>query len=266
MKPPVFSPDWPDDVQALYRHDMDEMWDRSLAPHLWNQYHNLLDCYLGIAGDSPLRILDVGCAQATLALLLAERGHRVTAVDIRPRFLEYAQSRYTHGDIRFLAANALEEDLPGTFDLVFANQIIEHLVYPDKLVGRLRSLLTPGGRLVITTPNGDYVKNPLQSYHDLGDPKNWEHMQFSADGDGHFYAYLAGELREVMHGAGLVDIATRFLETPFMSGHMKARYLHRVLPVSVLRRADRGLLSISALASKLAHQLLVTGRSPEPHD
>ena len=78
----------------------------------------------------PLEILDVGCAQGTLALLLAERGHRVTAVDLRADFLQYAQSRHTHGDVRFLQANALEEDIPGQYDLVFANQLIEHLVYP----------------------------------------------------------------------------------------------------------------------------------------
>src|SRR5207342_664659 len=102
MIPPVYNPAWPDDVKALYRHDMQEIWDRRLTPQIWNQYHNQLDYYLGIAGDEPLSVLDVGCAQGTLALLLAERGHHVTAVDIRPQFLDYAKSRHTHGDIRFL--------------------------------------------------------------------------------------------------------------------------------------------------------------------
>ena len=80
MKPPQFDPSWPDDVFALYRHDMQEIWDRSIAPQIWNQYHNQLDLYRRISnGRGRLDILDVGCAQGTLALLLAEDGHNVCA-------------------------------------------------------------------------------------------------------------------------------------------------------------------------------------------
>ena len=262
MNPPVYDPAWPDDVQALYRHDMQEIWDRRLTPQIWNQYHNQLDYYLAIAGDEPRSILDVGCAQGTLALLLAERGHHVTAVDIRPQFLEYAKSRHTHGDIRFLAANVLEDDLPGGHDLVFANQIIEHLVYPADLLGRLKKLLKPGGRLVATTPNGHYVKNSLPSYRDLGDPKEWEHMQFSADGDGHFFAYRAKELEEIFQSTGFAEIRTKFFETPFISGHMKVRHLHGFTPAAILRAADRALLALPKLGRISAHQLLVTGIRP----
>ena len=58
--------------------------------------------YLGIADRYRARtVLDIGAAQATLALLLAESGRSVTAVDIRPQFLEYAKTRYQRGDIRF---------------------------------------------------------------------------------------------------------------------------------------------------------------------
>lgn len=144
MKPPVFDATWPDDVKALFRHDMQEMWDPNVAPQIWNQYHNQIDLYLAFAGQKPLRILDVGCAQGTLALLLAEQGHSVIAVDIRPQFLDYARSRHTAGDVRFMAANVLEEDLPDGQDLVFANQVIEHLVYPGRLISRLERLLAPG--------------------------------------------------------------------------------------------------------------------------
>jgi len=95
VKAPIYDESWPDDVKALYRHDMEEIWDRRIAPQIWTSYHNQLDMYLAIAGNKPLSILDVGCAQGTLALLLAERGHRVTALDLRPQFLTYAQSRQT---------------------------------------------------------------------------------------------------------------------------------------------------------------------------
>jgi 2-polyprenyl-6-hydroxyphenyl methylase/3-demethylubiquinone-9 3-methyltransferase len=262
MKPPQPSPTWPPEVMAVYRHDLQEMWDRSIAPHVWNQYHNQLDQYLALAGRAPLDILDVGCAQGTLALLLAERGHRVTAVDLRREFLEYAQSRHTHGDVRFLQLNALEQEIPDRYDLVFANQLIEHLVYPDRLVARLKAALRPGGRLVVTTPNGDYLRNDLPAYRELGDLRQWEHLQFSADGDGHFFAYRAEELLGVFRSAGLQQVRAVFFETPWISGHMRVRHLHRWMPSGVLRALDRLALAAPRLGRRLAHQLLVTGVAP----
>lgn len=262
MKPPVFSPQWSAELQALYHHDVREVWDRSIAPHIWNQYHNQLEQYFAIAGDAPLDILDVGCAQATLALLLGERSHRVTAVDLRPEFLAYGRSRHTHGDVRFVQANALEDRIPGQYDLIFANQLIEHLVYPAKLLGRLRGNLRPGGRLVVTTPNGDYLRNDLPSFRELGDPRQWEHFQGTADGDGHFYAYRAEELLALFHGAGLQDVRASFFESPLISGHLKVRHVHRFAPVALLRGLDRLVLRTPWLGRRGAHQLLVTGSEP----
>jgi 2-polyprenyl-6-hydroxyphenyl methylase/3-demethylubiquinone-9 3-methyltransferase len=262
MRPPIFNPDWPHEVQALYRHDMQEIWDPAIAPHVWNQYHNQLDYYLRIAGDRRQAILDVGCAQGTLALLLAEHGHQVTAVDLRPAFLDYARARYTDGDVRFLCANVLEDDIPGVYDLIFANQIIEHLVYPDKLLGRLMACLRPGGRLVVTTPNGDYLKNTLPSFGQLGDPRDWEHRQNTADGDGHFFAYLKDELMGLLRSAGFTAIEVSFFESPMISGHMKLRYLHGTVPVSVLRTVDKLIVRVGWLGRMLCHQLMVTGARP----
>lgn len=262
MKPPVPSDQWSAELRALHRHDMQEIWDRSIAPHMWNQYHNQLDQYLRIAGSQPLDILDVGCAQGTLALFLAEGGHRVTAVDLRPEFLDYAQSRHTHGDVRFLQANALEGEIPGQYDLIFANQLIEHLVYPEKFLTRLRGNLRPGGRLVVTTPNGDYVRNHLPSFRELGDPRQWEHLQFTADGDGHFYAYLADELVGICRSVGLDSIKATFFESPMISGHMKVRHIHGFTPAGMLRALDRAVLGLPVLRRRLAHQLMVTGTLP----
>jgi len=262
LKPPVALTTWSAELQAVHRHDMQEIWDRSLAPHVWNQYHNQLDQYLGIAGDKPLDILDVGCAQGTLALLLGERGHRVTAVDLRQEFLDYAQSRHTHGDVRFVQANALQENIPGRYDLVFANQLIEHLVYPKEFLARLRNNLRPGGRLVVTTPNGAYIKNNLPSFRELGDPRQWEHLQFTADGDGHFYAYRADELVDICQAAGLQNVQARFFESPLISGHMKVRHIHRFTPAGLLKTLDRVLLATPWLGTRSAHQLLVSGNEP----
>jgi len=38
----VYDPAW-SEVKALYRHDIQEIWDPTINRHIWNQYHNQLD-------------------------------------------------------------------------------------------------------------------------------------------------------------------------------------------------------------------------------
>lgn len=259
MKRPVRDPNWPDDVAEIYRNDMREMWDASIERHMFNAYHNQLDVYLAIADRYRARtVLDIGAAQATLALLLAESGRSVTAVDIRPQFLEYAKTRYERGDIRFVAGNAFELPDLGTFDLVFANQIIEHLVYPAEFLRNVAKFADARGAIVITTPNHDYFRSPLPSFTELGDPKQHEHLQFSAGGGGHFFAYTEEELRRAANEAGLDIVEVIYFETPAISGHFGVRFVHGLLPAGALRFFDRASLKLAP--RKLAHQLCVVLR------
>lgn len=259
MKKPVYNPSWNAEVMALYRHDMQEIWDPGIAIHIWNQYHNQLDIYLAIAEGTSKRILDIGCAQGTLALMLAEYGHHVTAVDIRQSFLDYAASRHERGDIRFIRADILELALAERFDLIYANQVIEHLTHPLEFLQKLRGMLNPGGKLVVTTPNGQYLRNSLPSYSEMGDLADYSHLRNSADADGHFFAYTASELVRLLEVAGFVKPSVTCFESPWISGHMKLRYIHGIVPASVFKLLDRALLSVPWIGTRMAHQLLVQG-------
>lgn len=263
MKPPIFDSNWNSEVNLLHEHDLREIWDRSIAPHIWNQYHNQLQIYLKIASKKPnSRVLDLGCAQATLALLLAESGHRVTAVDLRNEFLEYAKSRYESGDIEFVQGNALEFSSGVQFDLVFANQIIEHTIYPEQLMAVARDALKPGGTMIVTTPNHAYLKNKLPSFSELTDRDELAHKQFTADGDGHFFAYTKTELTNICLETGFISPEVKFFESPFISGHMKIRHLHGFTSPNVWRILDGATLSIPVVKEAMAHQLLLAAMKP----
>ncbi len=259
MKPPVFDPQWPPEVLEIYQNDLRELWDRNIERHSYHSYQNQLALYRSLVHKFGSRTaLDVGCAQATLALLLAEDGLRVTAVDVRQHFLDYAKTRYERGEIRFEVANIFDRPDLGTFDVVFANQIIEHLVYPAELLRILSASLAPGGALVISTPNHDYFRSSLPSYRELGDPRQHEHRQFSAGGGDHFFAYTEEELRAAADQAGLRVEEVIYFETPFISGHAMVRYLHRLLPVRLLRALDRTALRLAPRT--LAHQICLVLR------
>ena len=107
------------------------------------------------------RVLDVGCSEGILELLLARRGLDVTGVEVNPDALDFARelldkephevrarARLVHGD--FIGARPVT----GLFDTVVLGEILEHLDDPATLLNRSLEYLRPGGRLVITTPFG----------------------------------------------------------------------------------------------------------------
>jgi 2-polyprenyl-3-methyl-5-hydroxy-6-metoxy-1,4-benzoquinol methylase len=99
--------------------------------------------------ESP-SVLDVGCATGSLLAFLAGRLWRVTGVEISPGG-EYARNERKL-DVRSLP---LEENnfAAGSFDVVLASHLIEHLNDPRSFLTETRRILKENGRVFITTPN-----------------------------------------------------------------------------------------------------------------
>jgi SAM-dependent methyltransferase len=96
-----------------------------------------------------LKILDVGCGTGAVAVDFSKHG-TVTATDRSPAALALARSR---GVDNAVAADATE--LPfadGTFDLVTAFDIIEHVEDDRAMVAEIARVLRPGGTAAIHVP------------------------------------------------------------------------------------------------------------------
>jgi 2-polyprenyl-3-methyl-5-hydroxy-6-metoxy-1,4-benzoquinol methylase len=106
---------------------------------------------LELAG-SPARVLDVGCSSGYLASRLVERGATVVGIDTDERAATEARAvceQVLVGDVE-----TMELPFPDhSFDLVLCGDVIEHLRDPVAFLARMRPLLRPGGKLVLTTPN-----------------------------------------------------------------------------------------------------------------
>lgn len=178
----------------------------------------------------PGRILDVGCAQGTLGLQLAERGHSVTLMDVNAEALEYARARHELGSVAFLQGNLEHASLLDQhFDLVFATEVLEHVRRPSRFLERLTQVVRPGGHLVITTPNANYRFSKLPSFGTAPQKIIDEAPDASQDGDAHRYLYSDAELGALVRGVGLRIVSSGSLVPFWLAGHAKTRYVHRLL-------------------------------------
>lgn len=61
---------------------------------------------------------------------------------------------------RFIFGDMTNSDLPGeTYDLVVSIEVLEHVEEDEKFVSEVNRVLKPGGRFIMTTPNGDFLEN-----------------------------------------------------------------------------------------------------------
>ena len=103
--------------------------------------------------DPTARLLDLGCYDGVLTRRLAGAVGTtdVTGVEVA----EEAAARALASGIKVVRAN-LNEALPlpsASFDVIHANQVIEHLYDTDMFVAEIRRLLAPRGYAVLSTNN-----------------------------------------------------------------------------------------------------------------
>ncbi len=119
-------------------------------------------------------VLSIGCFIGYGEEILASNAKKVVAIDEDLEAINFAKKTRSKKNIEFKKIDALE--LPfkeNTFDVITAFQLIEH-IQPNSLpdfLEKMKSLLKPGGLLIITTPNRKFRLLPFQK------PFNPEHFQ-----------------------------------------------------------------------------------------
>ena len=151
-----------DVVRAVYRYRntvngarrYPEFSEYAPAYPLKTSAHSSHDYLLRAVGEHA-RVLDVGCGDGLLARELTRHQNVVVGVDAlgRPAHIEsmaqYFATDLDHGLGPILGD--LRQRAP--FDVIVMGDVLEHLADPARLLRDCKSLLAPGGRVVISVPN-----------------------------------------------------------------------------------------------------------------
>lgn len=96
------------------------------------------------------RCLDVGCGDGARVEILADLGWIAEGVDTDPAAVDKARERGVAVRLGTLDQQGFAD---GSFDVVFASHVIEHVPHPAELIGECHRILATGGQLVLVTPN-----------------------------------------------------------------------------------------------------------------
>lgn len=138
-----------------------EAWDRAAAGFDAEPDHGLRDRAVRHAWQQlmqrllpvpPARVADLGCGTGSLSVLLAERGHHVTGVDLSPKMIALAEkkARAAGVAVEFCIGDAADPRLPaGSFDVVLSRHVFWALADPGAAFRRWLRLLNAEGRVVM---------------------------------------------------------------------------------------------------------------------
>lgn len=105
-------------------------------------------------------LLDVGCADGSDAVTLAERAgvERVLGLELADQFIEPARAKGLDVQKADITRPWPLDD--ASVDVVHSNQVIEHLAETDHFMREIRRVLRPGGYAIVSTNN-------LASWHNI---------------------------------------------------------------------------------------------------
>jgi SAM-dependent methyltransferase len=106
---------------------------------------------------SGARVLDLGCGAGYGTAELAGRASSALGIDVAPEAIGHASSAYPLANISFVPASATAVPFrDGSFDLITAFEVIEHLDNWRDLLSEGRRLLRSHGVFLVSTPNKEY--------------------------------------------------------------------------------------------------------------
>lgn len=105
------------------------------------------------------KVLDIGCNDGTFTKIILDKSHAsgVVGIDVVKKTIDWAGKHWKRNKkMKFIVADASK--LPfksGTFDAVFALEVLEHVFDPKKVLSEIKRVLKKEGYAVLLVPSDE---------------------------------------------------------------------------------------------------------------
>lgn len=117
-----------------------------------DMYWAIADCIKKKIITKEMKLIEVGCGLGYLSYALHENGFNIKGVDISEKAIGKAKQKY--GDYyKCVDIHEIVREGKERFDIILLTEVIEHVTAPVDFIRALSKLLSPGGKIIVTTPN-----------------------------------------------------------------------------------------------------------------
>lgn len=139
--------------------------------------------------------LDIGCGEGHLLKKLTKEKIKVTGIDFNDfgiaKFNPAMLKKFKKGDVIHMIR---EYSLEGKkFDVIFLNHVLEHVLYPRKLLASITKIIKDNGYLIVSVPN-DMSRLQMS----LKEKKFWTKEYFIRFPD-HLHYFTAVSLKSLLY-------------------------------------------------------------------
>lgn len=155
-----------------------------------------------LEGGKETRILDLGSGVASvfLRLLKQERYKNLFGLELSRAAVKEAKK---HG-VKVVVGDLETDDLTDLFgrqkfDFVILGDTVEHLFFPREALVKINSIIKPGGKLILSTPNAGYWLNGLLLTFL---PRLLPYLSTAFGPEKHFHFFTTVSLKKLLQSAG----------------------------------------------------------------
>ncbi|MBC7849909.1 MAG: class I SAM-dependent methyltransferase, partial [Chitinophagaceae bacterium] len=149
------------DYYANYYGPKQDYQDRSQTDYYMKCYEKEYAVYSQFIADKPNRkVFDVGCGDGKFLEIFQKHGWNCTGLEPSTTSRKLAMEKgFQVMEVPFLQVN----NNVGKFDLIFLDNVIEHINEPKPFIAKAFSLLEPGGIFVLKTPNSNSLNESIET-------------------------------------------------------------------------------------------------------